>query len=301
MAGPLGFEPRACGSGVLDGQIDDKNTIKPNPEEYGTVLDDFTKFMKVDLHLAIGSIRRHRGCIRKVLTCCGPDFTARQLRDFLAEIENPSTYNNYLKSLRIFCRDFLDDPEPIRTFRFARIEFFPGRMFTKKELQEFYAALATPKERALFLMYATSGRRRAEIIDLTLDQINLESRIIPPNKASRTKRTWYSFFNQECKDALLEYLEVRQDPKRSKRIFPLGSGGKKAVFRMAQIETGIHVTPQTLRFWFANEMARLGVSDRFIDAFQGRVPSSVIARHYTDYNLENLRQIYEKADLKVLG
>jgi integrase len=301
MVGPLGFEPRACGSGDFDGLADDKNTIKTAPEAFGTVLEDFMKFMKVDLHLAVSSARRHKGCLRKVLASCGQELTAVKLRDFLAEIENPSTYNNYLKTLRIYCRDFLGNPEPIRTFRFARIEFCPARMFTKKDLQRFYSALDTPKERAIFLMYASSGRRRAEILNLTLDQIDFDNRVIPPNKLTRTKRTWYSFFNDECKEALLEYLEVRQDPKRSKRLFPLGSGGKNAMFRMAQCETGLRVTPQTLRFWFANEMARMGVADRFIDAFQGRVPRSILAMHYTDYSLDSLKQVYDKAGLRVLS
>jgi intergrase/recombinase len=56
-----------------------------------------------------------------------------------------------------------------------------------------------------------------------------------------------------------------------------------------------------LRFWFANEMARLGVPDRFIDAFQGRIPRSILARHYTDFSLENLKAVYEKAGLRVRG
>jgi len=47
-------------------------------------------------------------------------------------------------------------------------------------------------------------------------------------------------------------------------------------------------------------MGSLGVSDRYIDAFCGRTPKSVLARHYTDYNPERLRRIYEKAKLKVL-
>jgi hypothetical protein len=47
-------------------------------------------------------------------------------------------------------------------------------------------------------------------------------------------------------------------------------------------------------------MGVLGVSDRYIDAFCGRTPKSVLARHYTDYNSERLRRIYDEANLKVL-
>lgn len=60
------------------------------------------------------------------------------------------------------------------------------------------------------------------------------------------------------------------------------------------------ITPQDLRFWFANEMRRLGVQSEYVDAFCGRIPRLILARHYTDYSLENLKQIYDKAGLKIL-
>jgi len=45
----------------------------------------------------------------------------------------------------------------------------------------------------------------------------------------------------------------------------------------------------------------LGVLDRYVDAFCGRVPISVLARHYTDYSPEKLKEIYDKAGLKALS
>jgi site-specific recombinase XerD len=53
-----------------------------------------------------------------------------------------------------------------------------------------------------------------EILDLTMDLVDLKARVIMPNKMSRTKRTRYSFFNQECQKALRDYIKVRQDPSR---------------------------------------------------------------------------------------
>jgi len=47
-------------------------------------------------------------------------------------------------------------------------------------------------------------------------------------------------------------------------------------------------------------MARLGVSDSYIDAFCGRIPRSVLAKHYLDYSPEKLKEIYDKAGLTVL-
>jgi len=48
-------------------------------------------------------------------------------------------------------------------------------------------------------------------------------------------------------------------------------------------------------------VAVLGVPERYIDAFCGRVPKSVLAKHYTDYLPEKLKLIYDKAGLKVLS
>jgi intergrase/recombinase len=48
-------------------------------------------------------------------------------------------------------------------------------------------------------------------------------------------------------------------------------------------------------------MGRLSVPDRFVDAFCGRVPKSILARHYTDFSPEKLKEIYDKANLRVLS
>ena len=72
------------------------------------------------------------------------------------------------------------------------------------------------------------------------------------------------------------------------------------MFQKVSKKSGIKVTAKTLRQWFASEMALLGVSDAYIDAFQGRLPRSVVARHYFNYSEERLKEIYDKANLKVL-
>jgi intergrase/recombinase len=73
------------------------------------------------------------------------------------------------------------------------------------------------------------------------------------------------------------------------------------LWKVAQDETGINITPQKLRQWFCSEMLRLGVSETYVDAFCGRVPKSVLARHYTDFSPQKLQEIYEKSDAKVLS
>ena len=74
----------------------------------------------------------------------------------------------------------------------------------------------------------------------------------------------------------------------------------RRLWRSAREKTGLEITPKVLRDWLSEEMGKLGVSDRYMDAFCGRTPKSVLARHYSDYYPEKLGEIYYKAKLKVL-
>lgn len=60
------------------------------------------------------------------------------------------------------------------------------------------------------------------------------------------------------------------------------------------------VTVQKLRRWFATEMSRCGVDAKYIHAFAGRTPSSVLEKDYLDYSPERLREIYDEAEITVL-
>jgi hypothetical protein len=47
------------------------------------------------------------------------------------------------------------------------------------------------------------------------------------------------------------------------------------------------------------EIKVLGGNDRYIDAFYERVPRSILGRYYADFSPERLKEIYDKANLKV--
>ena len=47
-------------------------------------------------------------------------------------------------------------------------------------------------------------------------------------------------------------------------------------------------------------MGKRFVPDRYIDIFQGKAPRNVLAKHYTPQGIKTLREIYDKASLKVV-
>jgi intergrase/recombinase len=95
------------------------------------------------------------------------------------------------------------------------------------------------------------------------------------------------------------YLPTRS--KRAKKLFSFRHEEFCRMWREARQATDVKISCQDLRFWFSSEMGRLCVPDRYVDAFCGRTPRSILARHYTDYSSEKLKEIYEKANLKVLS
>jgi integrase len=271
----------------------------PDPD-----LGNFASFCQVDLQLGERTVSEHVWQIGRLLNSMGKDpkaISREDVRSYLANFADkaPATRANVLKSLKIYFRDYLGRPKVVETFRFPRQEFKPKQVPSRADLQKFYVALDSSRDRALFLLYATSGLRKNEILSLRREDVDLEKRMIIPDKnGSRTKRTWVSFFNQEAKEALEEYLATRIDD--DPRLFRL-SLRQTHFFEIARAETGLQITPQVLRAFFACELGRLGVSDRYVDAFCGRIPHSVLARHYTDFSPERLKEIYDRAGLAILS
>jgi integrase len=256
----------------------------------------------VDLQLAPSTAKLHSEQAQRFLNWLGNGALSQgAVREYLSQFngKSPCTYANVLKSLKVFFRDFLKKHELVESFKFPKAPFKPKTIPSKKDLRLFYEALDNPKDKALFLLYASSGLRRHEALSLSIEDIDFENCMVKPKPHNgKTKRVWVSFFNDECSQALKEYLASRKDGKP--KLFPMASAYERALWSEARAKTGLNITPQVLRLWFCNEMGALGVQDRYIDAFCGRVPKSVLAKHYSDFSPEKLRKIYRKAHIKVL-
>jgi integrase len=203
-------------------------------------------------------------------------------------------------AIKVFFRDYFEKPELVSSFKFPHQVFKPKQIVSKEQVKQFYLCLESPKEKALYMLYATTGLRREEILTLTPEDIDFENRMITPNNhLGETKKSWVSFYNQEAEIVLKGYLAAKS-ASRSKRRFPMQREEVVCLWKTAQDKTETNIMPQKLRQWFCMEMLRLGVSETYVDAFCGRVPKSVLARHYTDFSPEKLMEIYKKAGLSVL-
>jgi integrase/recombinase XerD len=233
-----------------------------------------------------------------------PEISVSDIRAYFAGLKaakKPKTYNNRLGALKRFFRDFLRRPDLVESFRFAKVNNGFVSVPMRDELCRFFNALETDRDRALFLFYATTGLRRSEALRIHKGDIDLSTRMVNArhtHESSSTKNAGITFYNEETAGYIGRYLEQRTDTDA--RLFRINAKTLRKRFRRAELKTGVKITPQKLRDWFCQNMGELGVPDRFVDAFCGRVPASVLARRYTDYRPERLKAVYDRAALRVL-
>jgi len=267
------------------------------------LVDGFIRFMSIDLNLTSNTIRKHKRSIIRFLEYVGKPIdtiTVEDVRSFLESIKEQYSvhhYSNFIKALRRFFRDYLHKPWLIDSFRLPSKPMPTVKIPPKDELRRFYYAIDSLKHQALFLMYATTGLRRMEVLTLRLSDIDLDNRLVFPNKrCSATKRAYVGIFNYECQDVLRDWMNKRKTT--SNRLFPIHD---KKLWKQARERTRLNITPHILRRWHASELLRLGMNPLYIDMLQGRVPKSILAKHYVAVDIETLKEAYDEAGLKVLS
>jgi len=199
------------------------------------------------------------------------DVTRELIEEYLIKSKNR---RNNLAPLRVLY------PELSNNIKFPKRKLKPKILPNKEQLMIFYNNLPS-QYKPIFLLLGESGLRVSELLNANFDTVT--KMIIPKSHEGQTKHSWISFY-QTAFDSL---LQITVD-------------GLSHAFLKNSTSTGIKVYPHLLLSIFAREMSRAGVQDRFIDAFCGRIPQSVLARSYSDYSTEVMKEIYSKANIKIL-
>jgi integrase len=222
----------------------------------------------------------------------------QELRDFIQQYDD----ENIIKTVRVIYRRYFET-EIADSFSVNPSPPQPTKAPDQKELQAVYQELPSEEIQVAFLLLATSGLRRRELMELTPSELDLEDRAIypQPSDGQTTKRQWVTFYSPDAEMKLREVFDI-QEMAPSEPFITCYPDTLTDYIRDASDAAGtMKITPQTLRVWFCQEMSRLSVSDRHIDALCGRASRSVLAKHYSDFTPENLQQIYENAGISVLS
>jgi len=106
--------------------------------------------------------------------------------------------------------------------------------------------MTTLRMKALFLMGATTGLRKGELLSLRVDDIDFSTRtVIPKVHSGRTKHSWVSFYNEECEQVLRQHVEAKQlieaqrpGMKRKGKLFAESCRDFKVEWRAAKERAG---------------------------------------------------------------
>ncbi|MCK4901927.1 MAG: site-specific integrase [Thermoplasmatales archaeon] len=147
--------------------------------------------------------------------------------------------------------------------------------------------------KVLIFLGISSGMRAEELYQLTIDDIDLDNRIIhinhnPQNgQSTKTKISRISFFNKEAQIAMNEYLTYFKSDVNLKVLF--SQSHITRLFRNAPLQV------KDLRKFFSQEWGRRGGPTSIKKILMGHsLKGDVDLMHYNYQSEEDLKKIYDK-------
>jgi len=284
VVGRAGFEPATSSAGQ-----------KPNLRDFYNFLIDCENKRKI-------TATQYRRLLERFFES-EREISRESIMRFLSELRDKrATKANFLKALFRLCKGYLGRPDLVAGLRIPRVGDELKEAPSDEDVRRAYSLLTDVREKAVYLMYATGGMRRTELLEADLEDLDLENRTLRLNHISESKKAGTAIFNEECAEALEQWVNVRDQKyrwRKSPRLFTIDSNAYKRMWRKIKAG-GLEITPKVLRLWHATKLGELGVPDRYVNVLQGRAPVTVLQKHYTGTELKRLRLIYDKAGLRVL-
>jgi integrase/recombinase XerD len=218
--------------------------------------------------------------------------------EYINELQNTLSVSSYrkityqilkfLKYLKVeWATDIILPPEPSYHPKYISKDDVDKTLELFKE-NEHYSRF-----KALILLGITSGMRAQDLYQLTMDDINLNDRIIRinhnPNNGQTTKTSIsrVSFFTEVTKTALQEYFKHFKEDKTLKVLFPQKWLERKFTNKPIKVKD--------LRKHFSQEWDRRGGPTSIKKILMGHsLKGDVDLMHYNAQSEDDLKKIYDK-------
>jgi site-specific recombinase XerD len=199
-----------------------------------------------------------------------------------------------LKDLKAFVRYLLEEEIIERNVK-VPLPKLPQMLFpvlTKEEIdriwqtpQMTYRGAMGKRNRALLALMLDTGLRRAEVVNLKVEDVNFADQLVTvTGKGSKQRRVPFS---TAVRDLLHDWISARGDDPRS--LFLLKPAGVRQLFRRIQDQTGIeHFHPHACRHTAATSMVRSNLDTHSVKRILGH-SSIVVTERYLSLSDEDLR------------
>jgi site-specific recombinase XerD len=218
----------------------------------------------------------------------------------------PKTINSHLDSIRGFYEYLRNEEEmqianPVKRGYVLRMSRPLPRHLRDEEVAEFFKAIKTARDRAMFMLMLRCGLRVEEAANLSLGDMDLKRRkiLVQEGKGGKDRMVYMS---DDAWDALAQYLRVRPS-SRAKKVFLVEKGtyrGKPISVRGIQkrIEyyarkAKLKVCCHQLRHTMATQLLNAGADLVTIQDLLGHSRIKTTQRYCKVSNLKVQRDYYE--------
>ena len=231
--------------------------------------------------------------------------TSHLVRAFLADLGTRSTsdwtINDNARAIRTLLRFWCEEgviAQPV-TFQMPRVRKKKMSVLSSDELRQLISTCETPRDKALILLMADSGLRRAEVIALNWSDLNIGNGLCHVNSGKGGKsRT--AVIGSSTLQAVQGYRETLlfargQDPLiQSKKGTRFTYGGFLQVFRRLSKRAGIHVTPHTMRRTFVKLSLRSKMNPLYLKDLLGHESLEMVMYYSGQFDEEELIEAYKE-------
>ena len=298
-------------------------------------LDLFEKFVKNNK--AKRTANMHLQNIRRITADLGYELTSERIKEYILDLQskNVNKARHYATTLKLFIKEIVKSRNPILSrelydsFKIPKTKtLYRPPILTLDSLKQIFQNINDLGAKTLFLLLVETGLRVGEVMNLRVDQIDLDHRIIKLMKENETKRAYISFLHEKTAKLLREtYLPYHDEFVRKyensvrklaaanpnqgidienwkAKLFPF----REDILR-TEIENGMRkILGSTfrlydLRSFFASYMLKRGANPMIVDFLQGRASPKdfrILQNHYFVISEIELQQNYDKYAPKLL-
>lgn len=234
------------------------------------------------------------------------------LRDYIARLfrekKKPTTIARHISSIRSFFRFLkkraLIDKNPALALAVPKLPKSLPKFLTQDEIATLLdCRLHSVRDRAILELLYASGMRVRELVHLSLDNLDLASRLA--RVVGKGDKERLVPIGRKALAALGAYLHERSPAADCRAVFlnrlgkPLTERSVERFLVEAARRAGLsqRLTPHMLRHSFATHLMNSGADLRIIQELLGHAHLSTTQR-YTHLDLQHLMQVYDKAHPK---
>lgn len=231
------------------------------------------------------------------------EVTARYVRQYLAELatkgRKDTTLHANARAIRTLLRFWHNEgyiPLPVK-FEMPKLAKKRLPVLSAEQLQTVIKA-CNVRDRAIVLLMADSGLRRAEVCALDWQDVDMQTGLVRV-KQGKGRKDRSAVIGSTTRRALLAYRRTLGNYPDNLPIFRsrigarLTGSGLLTVFRRLSRQTGVHITPHALRRTFVILSLRNGMDVLHLQAMLGHAGLEMV-RHYAQLVDDDLLQAHRQ-------